>query len=118
MPTLSERQNNRKRLKQTLLKEIWKEEETMDTDTQYDFTLHLPEQIVALMEKRFILASDVQKVIDNALKTKERFYNPKTSDYLARLRIQNVTYWVKYEEEGLNITVKDVYSHRMEVVEN
>ena len=85
--------------------------------TSHDFTLTIPETVVALMEKRFILQSDIEKVVENSLTHKERFYNPQTSDYLARLRVQNVTFWVKYEEQGSNIIVKDAYSHRMEVVE-
>ena len=117
MPTLSERQNNRKRLKQQLLKEIWNEEES-DMSKTYDFTLHVSDEIIALMEKRFILLSDVEKVVEHSLTCKERFYNPETMDFLARLRVQNVTFWVKYEEHGSDITVKDVYSHRMEVVED
>ena len=116
MPTLSERQNNRKRLKQQLLKEIWNEEES-DMSKTYDFTLHVSDEIIALMEKRFILLSDVEKVVEHSLTCKERFYNPETLDFLARLRVDNVTFWVKYEESGSDITVKDVYSHRMEVVE-
>jgi len=116
MPTLSERQNNRKRLKYKLLKEIWNEEES-DMSPSYNFTLTIPDTVIALMEKRFILQSDIEKVVENSLTHKERFYNPQTSDYLARLRVQNVTFWVKYEEQGSDIIVKDVYSHRMEVVE-
>ncbi|WP_333805314.1 pyridine nucleotide-disulfide oxidoreductase/dicluster-binding protein [Sulfurospirillum sp.] len=117
MPTLSERQNNRKRLKNQLLKEIWNEEEESAVSNTYSFTLHVPDEIVTLMEKRFILLSDVEKVVENSITHKERFFNPETSDYLARLRVQNVTFWVKYEENGNDITLKDVYSHRMEVVE-
>ena len=117
MPTLSERQNNRKRLKHQLLKEIWNEEESA-MDTTYDFTLHITDEITAMMEKRFVLLSDVEKVVDHSLTCKERFFNPETSNYLARFRIQNVTYWVKYDENGRDITIQDVYSHRMEVVES
>lgn len=117
MPTLSDRQNNRKRLKRQLLKEIWNEEEEGAMDPTYDFALHISDEITALMEKRFILLGDVEKVVANSLVHQERFFNPKSSDYLARLRIQNVTYWVRYEESGRDITVKDTYMHRMEVVE-
>jgi hypothetical protein len=116
MPTLSERQNNRKRLKHQLLKEIWNEEEHT-VNTTYDFTLHITDEITAMMEKRFIMVSDIEKVVNNSITRKERFFNPETSDFLARFRVQNVTYWVKYEESGRDITIKDVYSHRMEVVE-
>jgi len=118
MPTLSERQNNRKRLKYQLLKEIWNEEEESNMSKIYNFTLHIPGAIVTMMEKRFILVSDIQKVIDNSIRKQERFYNPETLDFLARLRVQNVTYWVRYEERGSDIMIKDVYSHRMEVVES
>lgn len=75
MPTLSERQNNRKRLKYKLLKEIWNEEES-DMNPSYNFTLHIPDTVIALMEKRFILQSDIEKVVENSLTHKERFYNP------------------------------------------
>jgi len=118
MPTLSERQNNRKRLKHQLLKEIWNEEEECMMNPTYDFTLHVSDAITALMEKRFILLSDVEKVVAHSMTHNERFFNPETSDFLARLRIQNVTFWVQYEEHGKDITLKDVYSHRMEVVES
>ncbi|MDD2384764.1 MAG: heterodisulfide reductase-related iron-sulfur binding cluster [Sulfurospirillaceae bacterium] len=117
MPTLSERQNNRKQLKRQLLKEIWNEEEGHAMNTRYDFTLHMSDEITAIMEKRFIMVSDIEKVVDHSLSHQERFFNPDTLDFLARLRLQNVTYWVRYEEKGSDITVKDVYSHRMEVVE-
>lgn len=118
MPTLSERQNNRKRLKNQLLKEIWNEEEERAVSETYNFTLHVSDEIVALMEKRFIMMSDVEKVVEHSLSHKERFFNPEASDFLARLRVQNVTFWVKYEERDRDITIKDVYSHRMEVVED
>jgi hypothetical protein len=71
------------------------------------------------MEKRFILVSDVEKVIDSSRKNNERFFNPETSSYLAKLRVENVTYWVGYEEkEDELIHVNSVYSHRMEVLED
>ncbi|WP_024955567.1 pyridine nucleotide-disulfide oxidoreductase/dicluster-binding protein [Sulfurospirillum arcachonense] len=117
MPTLSDRQNNRKRLKKQLLKEIWNEEVKSDLSNTYDFTLNISDEINEIIEKRFILVSDIEQVIHNSIKQKERFFNPETSDYLARLRIQNVTYWVKYEENGSDIVLKDVYSHRMQIVE-
>lgn len=115
--TLSERHNNRKKLKVDLLKEIWGEDQEMDTSGTYDFKLNIPEDIMALMEDRFILINDIEKVIDHSRKMNERFFQPDTSNYLARLRLENVTYWVQYEEKGDEIFVNRVYSHRMEVLE-
>lgn len=119
MPNLSERQNNRKKLKADLLKEIWGEEQDMDLVNDYDFKLSIPKEVMDIMEQRFILVSDVEKVIDSSRKNNERFFNPETSGYLAKLRLENVTYWVAYEEkEDGQIYVNSVYSHRMEVLED
>lgn len=114
--TLSDRHNNRRKLKADLLKEIWGEDQEMDTDV-YDFTCNIPDEVMAIMEERFILINDVKKVIDHSRKNNERFFQPDTGNYLARLRLDNVTYWVRYEEKGDEIFVKSVYSHRMEVLE-
>ena len=83
----------------------------------YDFELIIPEEVIALMEKRFILQNDIAHVVDYSRKNKERFFNPTTSEYLARLRLDNVTFWVQYEEKGDAITIKNAYSHRMEIIE-
>lgn len=117
MPNLSERHKNRIQLKTTLLKELWGEEPCMDLNENYDFNLIIPEDVRKLMEERYILVKDIEKVIENALNTKERFFNSSDSSYLARLRFENITYWVKYEEKGEGFLIKSVYSHRMEVVE-
>ncbi len=113
--TLSDRHNNRRKLKKDLLKEIWEEQQDMETGC--DFKLIIPDDVMAIMDERFILADDVGKVVDNSRKNNERFFQPDTCNYLARLRIENVTYWVQYEENGNEIFVRHVYSHRMEVLE-
>jgi glutamate synthase (NADPH/NADH) small chain len=117
MPTLSERHRNRAQLKIRLLREIWGEEPDMELEKQMDFRMIIPEKVKQLMEDRYILMEDIEKVIDNAKKNKERFFNPQEKSYLARLRLDNVTYWVEYEEKDEDILVKSVYSHRMEIVE-
>ncbi|MFZ5969229.1 MAG: pyridine nucleotide-disulfide oxidoreductase/dicluster-binding protein [Bacillota bacterium] len=117
MPTLSERHENRTRLKHNLLKEIWGETRDMDLIRSNDFNIIIPEDVMAVMEERYILVEDIERVIDNAQKNKERFFNPENSNYLARLRLDNVTYWVRYEEKEEGVFINSVYSHRMEVVE-
>ena len=117
MPTLSERHYNRAQVKYKLLKEIWGETQSMDLTRNYDFNLIIPEDVLAIMEERFILVEDIERVVDNAQRNRERFFNPVNSNYLARLRLDNVTYWVRYEEKEDGIVVNSVYCHRMEVVE-
>lgn len=117
MPTLSERHKNRTELKIKLLKEVWGEEPGMDLKRSCDYNIIIPEDVKQKMEERYILLEEIEKVIENAQTTQRRFYNPQDSTYLANLRIDNVTYWVRYEEKAEGILAKSVYSHRMEVVE-
>ncbi|KNZ43432.1 pyridine nucleotide-disulfide oxidoreductase/dicluster-binding protein [Acetobacterium bakii] len=116
-PSFSERHHNRAQLKIDLLSEIWGEKQTMDTTNELDFSLIIPDDAQKLMQDRYILFEDVEKVIDHARKNDEYFFNPETKNYLAKLRHENVTYWVRYEENGKDVIVNSVYSHRMEVVE-
>ncbi len=116
MPTLSERQYNRAMVKKRLLKEIWGEE-AMTAEEEFGYNLIISEDIKHVMAERYILLEDIQRVIDNAQRNKERFYNVENSSYLTRLRMDNVTFWVQYEEMESNINILSVYSHRMEVVE-
>ena len=113
MPNLSQRHANRALLKKKLLKELWNE----DTGTELTQmnNLIIPDEIWRIMDERYILLEDVEKVIQNAQKTGERFYNPENGSYLANQRIGDVTYWVCYCEQGEAIHVLHVYSHRMEV---
>ena len=116
MPTLSERHHNRSRVKQILLKEIWREEPE-ETMMEEQFKLIIPDDVKQKIEDRYILWEDIQAVLKNAEENNERFCNPETGEYLARLRRDNVTFWVKYEKEENAFILKSVYSHRMEIVE-
>ncbi len=117
MPNLSERHKNRAGLKRRLLKELWGEETGMESTKISGTDLIILPEVWKLMEERYILEEDIQKVITHAKSTGERFYHSKDATYLARLKIENVTYWVKYEEKPDGILVSSVYSHRMEIVE-
>jgi Fe-S oxidoreductase len=116
MPTLSERHKNRAQLKSNLLKKFWGEEPDMDL-MKNENKIIIPDEVQNVMEDRYILFEDIQKVIENAQKNKERFFSAEDLSYLAKLKINNVTYWVKYKEKDDSILVNSVYSHRMEIVE-
>lgn len=78
--------------------------------------LIISQEIKGEMEKRFILFEDVEKVVAYSKATGQRFFNPEDSSYLANLRIENVTYWVRYKEKEDGIYIITVYSHRIEIV--
>ncbi len=116
MPNLSQRHANRAWLKNRLLSEIWKEDPEMYLDKKNVLNLEIPHEIWKVMEERFILVEDIEKVIEHSEISGERFYNPEDSSYLANLRIKNVTYWVRYAKKEDGIHIISVYSHRMEIV--
>lgn len=118
MPNLSERHKNRAQLKKKLLKELWNEDQENFLQMNH---LVIPDEVWRVMDERYILLEDIEKVILHSQETGERFYNPEDGSYLASLRIQDVTYWVRYivkdgsAQQDAVIQVITVYSHRMEV---
>ena len=113
MPNLSQRQANRAQLKKKLLREFWNEDP--GTDQIAMDHLVIPDAVWRTMDERYILLEDMEAVIRHAQESGERFFNPQDGSYLASLRMENVTYWVRYREKGEAIEVITVYSHRMEV---
>ena len=84
--------------------------------TKRNENLVIPSEVRKAMEERLILVEDIEKVIAHSGISGERFFNPEDSSYLGNLRIENVTYWVRYAEKEDGIYIKSVYSHRMEIV--
>ncbi|TEB08084.1 Glutamate synthase (NADPH) small chain [Pelotomaculum schinkii] len=113
MPNLSQRHANRAQLKKKLLRELWNEESEAELTKMED--LIIPSEVWRIMDERYILLEDIEKVIKHAQESGERFFNPEDSSFLANQRIGNVTYWVRYIEKDGAIQVVTVYSHRMEV---
>ena len=113
---LSERSENRFRLKRTMLRTLWgKKEESMEEYERIE--LYVSEAVVAQMEERRILREDVQKVISRAERSGIRLYSPELQRYRASFRPDQVTYWVEYSPEGKGFRVHNAYYHRMEIVE-
>jgi hypothetical protein len=117
MPNLSQRHANRAALKSKLLRELWGEEPETALTEENESDLVIPQEIWRLMEERYILLEEIEKVIARSRTSGRRFFNPEDSSYLADLRIKNITYWVQYAEKDDGIHVVSVYSHRMEVME-
>ena len=111
----SQRHENRARLKETLLKELWSE--NMPDKRAYELlNLVLPDEVQQMVEDRLILVEDMQKVIEYAESYKKRMFNPSSGHYLAYYKPTSVTYWVEYtpQADG-SYLVHKAYSHRMEI---
>jgi hypothetical protein len=113
-PGWSQRQENRARLKDSLLRELWGEE-CEDMANYRKVTLHITPEVQDLLEERRVLIEDIQKVIHHAETTGLRLVHPKTGHFKASFKPYKVTFWVEYSPSDDGYIVHNAYTHRMEV---
>ena len=113
-PDISEKRWNRLTLKHELLRELWREE---PLEMKLDYELNYTEEARRMMDDRMILTSDVIAVMDGVRETGECIRDGETGLLIARKRVGNATFWVKFTREGPDAyTVHRAYSHRMNIV--
>ena len=111
-PGYSQRQENRARLKQTLLREVWGE---MVAEPQSEVKVTIPADVLQLMEDRRILVDDVTKVIAHAESTGSKLKDARSGYYIAYFQPASVTYWVEYLPQADGFVVHNAYCHRIEI---
>ncbi len=111
-PGLSLRRENRVRLKNRLLRDIWNEQPP-DSDAYKNIILTIPPDVYRIMEDRRILADDIKQVIYYTEKTGQSFLNLRTGHLLAAYRPIHVTFWVEYSPEEKHYLIHNCYCHRM-----
>jgi NADPH-dependent glutamate synthase beta subunit-like oxidoreductase len=117
-PGYSQRHENRARLKNALLKDLWGE--TVACEESFEaIPLRISDGVRQILEERQILDEDIQRVIEYAESTGNKLLNRQTRRFLAHCKPTAVTYWVEYTRspEG-DIIIHNAYSHRMEIVED
>ena len=112
-PDISEKRYNRLNLRNTLLKEIWNQEVT---PVELGFKIIYTDEARAMMDERMILTTDVIRVLQNLRETGEAIFDEETGLSIARARLGNVTFWVKYKEFDGGYEIISAYSHRMNIV--
>lgn len=113
-PDISERRCNRLMLKKELLRDLWGEE---SVEKKLDYNLRFTEEARAMMDERMILIDDVAAVIDALRQNGEFILDAESGLYIARRRVGNATFWVKFSREGdESYLVHRAWSHRMNVV--
>jgi Fe-S oxidoreductase len=111
---LSARRRNRAALRRDILREDFGEGEA-GMDEESGMAVAISPEVLARLERRRILDTDVRAVVARAEATGERFLDKATGRSLASARLGNVTFWVLYEPAGGAFTVHDAYCHRMDV---
>jgi Fe-S oxidoreductase len=114
-PGWSERQENRARLRASLVKEFWGER--ADAMQEYErIALIIAPEVAELLEKRRILVEDVQRVIHEVEKCGSVVVHPQTGRLKACHRPYRTTIWVEYSPAPEGYVVHTAYSHRIEVM--
>jgi glutamate synthase (NADPH/NADH) small chain len=113
-PGWSQRQENRARLKDSLLYELWGEGRG-EMEGHRKIVLHIAPEVQNLLEQRRILIEDLQKVIHHAETTGRKLVHPKTGHFKASFKPYKVTFWVEYSPSKDGYVVHNAYAHRMEV---
>ena len=112
-PDISEKRYNRLNLKRELLREFWQEE---TAEMKLDYELTFTDEARSLMDSRMILTDDVIAVLNDYREHGEAVLDSETGLLIARRRLGNATFWVKFTEDEGRVTVHGAYSHRMNVV--
>ena len=113
-PDISEKRYNRLNLKRELLREFWQEE---TAEMKLDYELTFTDEARSLMDSRMILTDDVIAVLNGYREHGEAVLDSETGLLIARRRLGNATFWVKFtEDQEQGYTVHGAYSHRMNVV--
>jgi len=114
-PGWSERQENRARLRASLVKEYWGER-VQAMQEHERITLIIAPEVAELLDQRRILVEDVQRVIYEAEKSGSVVLHPQTGRLKACHRPYRATIWVEYSPAPAGYVVHTAYSHRIEVM--
>ncbi len=83
-----------------------------------DFNLIIDDACTAIMEERGITQEDIAAVIEDAQAEKTHLYSENKEVFLAKKRLENFTVYAKFTNDGQNIQVQNVYSHRVSLNED
>ena len=81
-----------------------------------DYTVTYTEDAIRMMDERMILKSDVERVLADYRESQEAVLDEETKELVARSRLGNVTFWVRFIETEEGYLVRRAYSHRMNIM--
>lgn len=107
-PTLSERWENRRRLKYELTEQYLGE----IPERRVPMTLYMEEELRRQLSREMILESDMAETIAWCEESGRKLQNG-AGHFAGHKKIQNMTYWVEYLPEGDGYRLFNGYAHRM-----
>ncbi|WP_022666526.1 pyridine nucleotide-disulfide oxidoreductase/dicluster-binding protein [Desulfospira joergensenii] len=115
-PGFSKRQDTLTAVKNEFLGRIWREKAKSGEKT--DPRIRISPEVEDALENRFILVSDIQKVLEEYESTGVCFLNPEKGSRIAFYRPSRVCFWVEFIQKEDRFEILSAWSHRMEVEAN
>lgn len=124
LPTVTERRENRIKLKDMLLREFWREspisdaqENTFPDSSDAGIFLEIDDDVRRKISEEYILESEAADVVGFCEKTGRTVYDTESDSYTGYRKIGNLTYWVTYRKTSVPDTYRllNAYTHRMEI---
>lgn len=114
-PDWSQRRENRARLRERMVTELWKEGPA-PMEHHSNVQLIVSPEVRERLDLRRILVEDIRQVIAHAEETGEKLVHSETGYFKAFFTPHTVTFWVEYSPDSEGYTVHNAYAHRMEVI--
>lgn len=103
--SLSDRRENRKRLKAVLSGQEYKESE---------MKLEISQELLYSCDRQLILKSDIEEVIRHC-ERENRFLLAEDGTHIGHKKTGTATCWVVWKKEGETYRIQNAYSHRMTI---
>ncbi|KNZ43577.1 (Fe-S)-binding protein, partial [Acetobacterium bakii] len=116
-PTLTQRRENRIKLKKVLQIETEGIKIALEDEPMKSVKVFIAPEVYAKMDRNFILAEDVQRTIEYCESTGEKIMDISTGNFSGHLQDGIITFWVIYKPERDGFRLETVYSHRLIIEE-
>lgn len=113
-PVFTQRLNNRKELKNTIMKEFMGIENPVKEERK-KINVLISENLRRKLEKKYLLEEDVISVIQYCEENEEKLHNISRGTYIGHHKIGYRTCWVEYEIRGDVYILINAFTHRMEI---
>lgn len=117
LPTVSQRQENRRQLKEALLEFFWEEHMEIERK-EYPVTVEISQDLKEKLDKDRILEEQVFHTVDFCRRHNRTIYNAETGTLSGYCTIGYMTYWVEYrvlDESTAHYELVNAYCHRTKI---
>lgn len=117
VPNATESRENRRALKQRMLKEYGNEEAAPVSDTSNQLSLIISPELLEKMSENYLLREDAEAVIAHCEESSSFLIDPELNTRIGHRMVGNMTVWVEYRVGENNFELVNAYAHRLQIME-